>query len=25
MKKAADEIAAALIQKLPGDPWKGGG
>jgi hypothetical protein len=25
MKKAADEIAAALIQKLPGDPRKGGG
>ncbi|ANW05877.1 hypothetical protein LMTR13_26535 [Bradyrhizobium icense] len=25
MKKAADEIAAVLIQKLPGDPWKGGG
>ncbi|MDA9409812.1 hypothetical protein XH80_24605 [Bradyrhizobium sp. CCBAU 45384] len=22
MKKAADEIAAALIEKLPGDPWK---
>jgi predicted nucleotidyltransferase component of viral defense system len=23
MKKAVDEIAAALIQKLPGDSWKG--